>query len=167
MSFKSILIFSLLILVGCHSSKKSIHTTKPKNSNKVDYASKYGIKSKNEQLYREIDQWLGIPYKYAGKDKKGVDCSGLVCILLDKVYSYKIEGSSNTIHKKVNRISNYERREGDLVFFKINSDQITHIGLYLSNNKFIHSTVQKGVIISSLEEDYYKKYYYSSGRINR
>jgi lipoprotein Spr len=56
--------------------------------------------------------------------------------------------------------------EGDLVFFKIEGNQVSHIGVYLQNNKFVHATTKKGVIINDLDELYYKKYYFKSGRIN-
>ena len=46
-----------------------------------------------------------------------------------------------------------------------NSKKINHVGLYLKDNKFIHSTTQRGVIISSLYEEYYMKHYVASGRV--
>ena len=58
-----------------------------------------------------------------------------------------------------------ELRTGDLVFFKINNDKISHVGIYLKNNKFIHASSYRGVTVNDLDESYYKKYYYASGRV--
>ncbi|MGZ6519803.1 MAG: C40 family peptidase, partial [Bacteroidia bacterium] len=62
-------------------------------------------------------------------------------------------------------VSKNNLEEGDLVFFKIDGDNISHIGVYLQNNKFVHATTKKGVMVDDLDEDYYKKYYYKGGRI--
>ncbi len=56
-------------------------------------------------------------------------------------------------------------KEGDFVFIKIRKGQISHVGIYLGNNKFAHASVKTGVIISDLDEPYYKKYFYRGGRI--
>ena len=50
--------------------------------------------------------------------------------------------------------------EGDILFFKIKKGQISHVGVYLGNNTFAHASVHSGVIISDLDEDYYKKYFF-------
>jgi lipoprotein Spr len=58
-------------------------------------------------------------------------------------------------------------KEGDLVFFKIKQKRISHVGVYVGNNKFAHASVQNGVIISDLDEPYYKMYFYKGGRVER
>jgi lipoprotein Spr len=51
-----------------------------------------------------------------------------------------------------------KRREGDLVFFQIKSQKPSHVGILMKNNKFIHVSISEGVIVSSLEDEYYQKY---------
>ena len=58
-----------------------------------------------------------------------------------------------------------ELKEGDLVFFKIKSRTITHIGIYLGDNRFAHASSTRGVVISNLNEPYYSRYFYKGGRI--
>ena len=58
-----------------------------------------------------------------------------------------------------------ELKEGDLVFFKIKSRSITHIGIYLGDNRFAHASSSRGVVISNLNEPYYSRYFYKGGRI--
>lgn len=165
----SILISStLLFFASCKSSKT---TSNPETSSskkiKSKYASLIGVSENqisNITLYSFIDEWYGVPYKYSGKSKSGIDCSGFTSLLLQKVYNKNIGGPATSIYEQCKSISKKDLREGDLVFFKIESDKISHVGVYLQNNKFVHASTKKGVIINDLNEDYYKKYYYKSAR---
>ncbi len=56
-------------------------------------------------------------------------------------------------------------REGDLVFFKTNGSSVSHVGVYLINDKFVHASTSSGVMISDLNETYWKKYYVGGGRV--
>jgi lipoprotein Spr len=65
----------------------------------------------------------------------------------------------------VNPLNKEELKEGDLVFFKINSRAISHVGVYLGDNKFAHASSSRGVMISNLNEPYWRRYYYKGGRL--
>jgi murein DD-endopeptidase / murein LD-carboxypeptidase len=56
-------------------------------------------------------------------------------------------------------------KEGDLVFFKIKKNIISHVGIYLGNGKFAHASMHSGIIVSDLDEPYYKKYFYKATRV--
>lgn len=116
-------------------------------------------------LYREVYSWLGVRYKYAGLTKRGVDCAGFVKNICNSVYGCQLSGSARDHYKKCVPIERSDLQEGDLVFFKIKQSQISHVGLYLGNNKFVHASVHGGVMINDLNENYYNKYYYISGRL--
>lgn len=119
----------------------------------------------NLKLYNEVYDWLGVPYRYGGRSKAGTDCSGFASQIYKHVYNYSISGGSADIYKHLIPVNKSELKEGDLVFFKIKHARISHVGIYLSNNKFIHATSYgKSVTISDLNEIYYKKYYFSAGR---
>ncbi len=117
-------------------------------------------------LYYQVYEWIGTRYKYSGETKKGIDCSGFVSKMYDRVYCIPLSGGSRDIYSQVkeNNIKKSELKEGDILFFKIKKGQISHVGIYLGNNKFAHASVQSGVIISDLNEPYYKKYFYKAGR---
>lgn len=116
-------------------------------------------------LWKFINEWEGTPYRYGGKDKEGIDCSAFVVIMSDKIFNKKISGSSADLYNSSKPININEVVAGDLVFFKIESKKVSHVGLLLYNGKFIHASVSKGVIISDLSEKYYEKYFFSFGRI--
>lgn len=121
----------------------------------------------NHRLYVESAGWLGVPYRRGGNSKRGVDCSGLTSHLYKKVYHKKLERNSDEQRtKNCHKVSKRNLREGDLVFFHNGRKKRTasHVGIYLKNNKFIHASTSKGVIISNLNEDYYRKHWLSGGR---
>ncbi|MDQ3048077.1 MAG: NlpC/P60 family protein [Bacteroidota bacterium] len=116
-------------------------------------------------LFHKVYEWKGTRYKYAGKTKKGIDCSGFVSELYRQAYCIELHGGSKDLWPLVHPVEREELREGDILFFKIRKGQISHVGVYLGNNKFAHASVHSGVIISGLEEDYYKKYFFKGGRM--
>lgn len=119
----------------------------------------------NSQLYQFVDDWLNVKYKYAGVDKKGVDCSGLANALYFSVYNKEIPRASADIASASEKVALSDLKEGDFVFFSIKSGRIDHVGVYLANKRFVHSSTSKGVIISNLAHPYYAKYFTTGGRI--
>ncbi len=119
----------------------------------------------NPCLYYEVFDWIGTHYKYAGKTKKGIDCSGFVSEMYRCAYCIDLQGGSRDIWPLVKQVEKTDLQEGDILFFKIKKGQISHVGVYLGNNKFAHASVGNGVIISDLNEDYYKKRFYKGGRL--
>lgn len=120
----------------------------------------------NPYLYYKVYEWLGTRYRYAGDTKQGIDCSGFVSRMYKDVYCITLSGGSRDIFPVTTPVEKNELQEGDILFFKIKKGQISHVGVYLGNNKFAHASVKSGVIISDLDEDYYKRYFYKGGRIN-
>jgi lipoprotein Spr len=119
----------------------------------------------NPRLYSSISDWLNVPYKYSGKSKSGIDCSGFVCEMYKDCYNIQLAGSSRDMFKSVDPLRRSDLREGDLVFFKINKSRISHVGIYLGQNKFAHASTKKGVIISDLDDPYYQASFYKGGRV--
>jgi lipoprotein Spr len=160
----------MIFLYSCKSSQNiSKETNKKSETKKVQetYAGLLGVDQKkisNTALYSFIDEWYGVPYKYGQKSKNGIDCSGFTCILYQEVYKKNLNGTAENIYEQSRSVSRSDLKEGDLVFFKIDSKKISHIGIYLQNNKFVHASTKKGIMISDLNEEYFKKYYYKGGR---
>ncbi len=119
----------------------------------------------NPYLFHQVYKWKGTRYKYAGKTKKGIDCSGFVSEMYRETYCLELHGGSKDLWPLVHPVEKEDLQEGDILFFKIRNGQISHVGVYLGNNKFAHASVHSGVIISGLEEAYYKKYFFKGGRL--
>ncbi len=139
------------------------------NASVSKYATIIGIPAdelKNKKLVQFLDVWYGVPYKYGGADKNGIDCSHLVCKIFQDVYDKKIVGNAVDLEKMCDHVKESKLKEGDLVFFKIENKNISHVGVYIANNHFMHASSKRGVMISDLTEPYFKKYYHTAGRIN-
>ena len=113
----------------------------------------------------EIGYWLDESHQ--GDSKRGTDCSGLVYQVYRKVYRTQVPRNTEDLKKESNKVAKRNLREGDLVFFTSSRSKkkVAHVGIYLKNGKFIHSSTSKGVIVSNLNESYYTKHWISGGRI--
>jgi cell wall-associated NlpC family hydrolase len=121
----------------------------------------------DNKLLELIESWYGTKYKYGGQTRDGVDCSGFAKAFMSSYYDITITRSSADQYKQCAvKVKKKKLKQGDLVFFKTNGSRggITHVGVYLCNNKFVHAATSSGVMISDLDEDYYKARFVSGGR---
>lgn len=121
----------------------------------------------NHKLYMEATDWIGTPYRAGGDSKRGTDCSGLAYQVFRKVYHTQLPRNTEDLKDKSDKVAKRNLREGDLVFFTSSRSRkkVAHVGIYLKDGKFIHASTSKGVIVSSLNEDYYTKHWISGGRM--
>ena len=126
---------------------------------------RFSSQFRDTTLSKEVRMWLGTPYRRGGSSKNGTDCSGFVKNIYKNVYGLDLSHSSRDMYKEVCPVHKQELAEGDLVFFKTRGKRISHVGVYIKDNKFVHSSSRNGVIISSLDEKYYKKRYFAGGRV--
>jgi murein DD-endopeptidase / murein LD-carboxypeptidase len=119
----------------------------------------------NSELYSFVSAWYGAPYRYSGCERSGVDCSCFSNILYEQVYHKKIPRTAAEMYSICRKKSLDDAREGDLLFFKIGGNIISHVGIMLRRGYFVHSSTSRGVVISSMSEAYYKKYFFCAGEI--
>ena len=124
----------------------------------------------NKALYKEIKSWLGTPYSGGGHTKQvGTDCSGFVMELYLTVYNIPLERRGGLqYYNNCTPIDKEALREGDLVFFNNGEGgKISHVGIYLKDNKFAHASSSRGVVIDDLTAKYYVKHFFAAGRVKR
>lgn len=151
----SILVLSIIITLMCNSC----------GSSKV--TSAYNVDCKNKRLKNAVEYWLGTPYKYGGDSKQGVDCSGMVMQVYKTVYNKSLHRSAYDImDKDCKKIKFSKLKEGDLVFFATSTTgKVNHVGIYLYDDKFVHASSSKGVIISSLTNNYYVRTFKTAAKV--
>ena len=121
----------------------------------------------NFSLYGFIEDWYGVRYRMGGNDKSGIDCSAFVQRLYENVFCTNLVRTAlEQFHMCRFVLSQDSLEEGDLVFFHTRGKKrVTHVGIYLMNNFFVHASSSQGVMISSLNEDYWSRYYAGAGKV--
>jgi lipoprotein Spr len=120
----------------------------------------------NKTLLESVDQWYGVRYRTGGNGKSGIDCSGFTVAVYASAYGINLPRVAREQYRISRKISTTELQEGDLLFFNTRGSGVSHVGVYLGNNKFIHATVSKGVMVNGLFEPYYLKRFIGAGRID-
>ena len=118
-----------------------------------------------KNLLESVDDWYGVRYRSGGNTKTGVDCSGFTVAVYLAAYGISLPRVSRDQYRISRKISTTELQEGDLVFFNTRGSGVSHVGVYLGNNKFIHASVSRGVMVSGLFEPYYLQRFVGAGRI--
>lgn len=149
----------------------------PDNLSDIEKANwlqlKYSIKMdvaveeiNNIPLLTKIDEWWGTPYCLGGSSKGCIDCSYFTLDVMKATYNINLKRTAAEQYEQSEKIDWADLKEGDLIFFKTEGRKnITHVGIYLTNNKFAHASTSQGVTISDLTESYWQKRLYSLGRV--
>ena len=136
-------------------------------SDEKDYQTE-GLAKDKSILINFVNQWLDTPYKYGGMSKSGVDCSGFSSIVMREVYDIILPRTAEEQYNSGEKIWDSWLSTGDLVFFKnFRGHGIDHVGIFLGNNQFAHATESNGVIVSDLNENYYRNQYVGACRYKK
>jgi cell wall-associated NlpC family hydrolase len=121
----------------------------------------------NIKLLNFMEYWYGAPYHYGGSTRDGIDCSAFASLLMSAVYGIdNLPRMSKDQYFAGRRIGRDELQEGDLIFFHTMGKHrsVTHVGVYLRNQKFVHASIS-GVMISDMGEGYYSKHFSGAARV--
>ncbi len=157
-----------MILAGRRAASKGAATVESASAVQLKYAVLMNTEVESlpsRSLLDAVDEWYGVRYRSGGNTKSGVDCSGFTCAVYAAMYGYALPRVSRDQYRISRKLSMAELEEGDLVFFNTNGRGISHVGVYLGHNKFIHASVSRGVMVNDLSEKYYSVRYYGAGRI--
>jgi len=146
----------LLTTASCSSSKRSKRSTSERTTS-VTQKSATSLKA-------FVQEWEGVPYRYGGTSKSGVDCSGFVGVLYQEVYQKDLSRTTQELASTSKAVGKSALKEGDLVFFDMQGKKKSHVGVYLNDGSFVHASSSKGVIVSNLNTPYYQDAFESGAR---
>ena len=109
------------------------------------------------------NEWKNVKYKMGGVSKTGIDCSAFTQKIYKDKFGIELSRTTRTQVNEGIEVARSELQPGDLVFFKTSKTD-RHVGVYVGNNKFLHSSI-RGVQYTSLDKPFYKKNYWTSRRI--
>jgi lipoprotein Spr len=148
----------ILLLSAC-SSAPNRDINNPSEKGALNNAA--AVKSQLMQLHKE---WKGTPYRFGGMSKRGIDCSGFVAVGFKDKFGITLPRTTDEQRIIGQSVSKSQLREGDLVFFKTGWST-RHVGIYIGNHQFLHASTSQGVMISSLNNSYWKQKYWLARRL--
>ena len=129
----------------------------------VDSSSTVSL-SRQDLLYREAKIWQGTPHQWGGTSRSGIDCSALVQAIYSDAFEISLPRTTRDQSRIGKRVPRSKLKVGDLIFYKINS-RTRHVGIYMGNDSFVHSSKSEGVAISPLDTPYWARRYWMARRI--
>lgn len=141
----------------------SCSTTLPDRSSRFSENDALDIRCQN--VMQVAQYWIGVPYLYGGNDYRGVDCSGFVQAVYADVFRIELPRTTTEMYETGTYVRNGIFACGDLLFFKdIRGRGVDHVGIYIGEDRFIHASSSGGVVISNLENPYYKEHFVAARR---
>lgn len=171
----------IALLVSCGASRGGVKTAN-RNGNdktvKINHGSKKpqsdkfvlekNLDKETKTLLSEAESWIGVPYLYGGNDRNGIDCSGFVLQVYLKALKISLPRTSRQQNEYCTSVKRERLQPGDLVFFdtkrKIDGT-VSHVGLYVGDGNMIHASTSKGVILTSIDSDFYSSRFLGGGRV--
>lgn len=118
------------------------------------------------RMRRVINSYLGVPYRWGGMSRSGMDCSGFVKVVYRQALEVALPRQTDEMYAEGWPVARSELVFGDLVFFEnVEQRGVSHVGVYLGDNEFVHASTTGGVVVSSLDEPYYRVRYVGARRV--
>ena len=115
-------------------------------------------------LWSQAEAWAGVPYRYGGMDRRGVDCSAFVQLTLRERLGRSVPRTTALQARAGTPIAHGDMQPGDVVFFR-NPQGSRHVGLYLGEGAFVHASQSRGVIVSRLDSGYWAPRFVAARRL--
>ena len=119
------------------------------------------------QVTQRAFSMIGTPYRWGGTSPKGFDCSGLVKYVFRDVDDVELPRTARAIYQSSNpKVARRDLQPGDLVFFRIRSRNVDHVGIYVGNDRFVHAPRRgQKVKVANLNDKYWQRHYLAAKRV--
>jgi NlpC/P60 family len=118
-----------------------------------------------DKFGRLLQEYLGTPYQGTSKYQAGIDCSRFTSEVYRRFDDLRLPRVARDQARSGQSVSRSHLRYGDLVFFAIGGKTVSHVGIYIGDESFIHASSSRGVVIDKLGSSYWRKYYHSARRV--
>ncbi|QEW07672.1 NlpC/P60 family protein [Nitrincola iocasae] len=152
-----LLLTLLLLLTGCFSTGRQV--SQPLTSAPEIVGMQGDIRLVLEQQYQA---WAGTPYRLGGDDRQGIDCSALVQSIFTDAFDVQLPRTTSEQVAVGDVVTRQALQPLDLVFFRTGRNQ--HVGIYLGAGEFLHASTSRGVMISKLDNPYWKRNFWTARR---
>ena len=156
------MILAVLFFWGCASNPRYTPEKLPPRKIPISYGKREIDRVRMGQV---IESYLSTPFREGGADHAGVDCSGLVVAVYRDYSGMKLPHDSRKLFQLVKQVERNDLKFGDLVFFSDMGWLASHVGVYIGSDRFVHVSKSQGVVISSLQDEYYRKGYLGARRV--
>lgn len=139
-------------------------------SGRAEQASRgyyHDLRSKGAQIATMAQQYLHVPYVWAGSSPRGFDCSGFIYYLYTQ-QGISVPRMADEQYYAGQQVEKRDLQLGDLVFFETYEPGPSHVGIYIGSGSFIHASSGAGeVTITPLSKPYYAARYLGARRLTR
>jgi len=147
-------LFSLLVIFGCA----------PRPLIRPEIPGARSLGDVEDRIRAEAEAWEKTPHVLGGAGKDGIDCSGFVALVNQKLFGIELPRTAEEQAGTGTPVPRKQLQAGDLVFFMPSSKK-PHVGIYLSRGEFVHVSSSRGVMISNVHDPYWWDCYWTARRI--
>ena len=158
------------LLTACGSIRPAPRYTDSTDAGAVVRELELRRRATPNRLARVVDGYLGIPYKWGGTTRAGMDCSAFTRAIFRETYGVELPRTSKQMYGVGWAIpQGQDLKPGDLVFFKntYSGPGVSHVGIYLCEGRFAHASSSKGGTITPLNNPYFQPRYVGARRVER
>lgn len=116
-----------------------------------------------QALLAQHARWVGTPYRLGGTSRGGVDCSALVQNVFEETFRLSLPRTTGEQVNQGRPVARDELAPGDLVFFRP-PGTYRHVGIYVGEGRFLHASSSRGVMISTLDNSYWRRHFWQARR---
>lgn len=129
-------------------------------------SSEFTKNMSSDEVMFKIIEYINTPYLWGGTSKRGIDCSAFIQTVMYQALGVELPRTSLEQSGVGEPVEKSDLKFGDLVFFDtMRKGRVTHVGMYLGNGYFAHSGSKSGVIVASLDDEFYTRTYLKARRV--
>jgi lipoprotein Spr len=159
-----LIIPAIFLISACSYHPPSKHPPLAHHGYKTPVPVKRPKQSIRHKLLNQYSAWKGVPYRYGGLSKQGIDCSGFVFLTFKQQLDIHIPRTTAKQSQSGRSIDYRDIQTGDLLFFKTDV-KVRHVGIYVGDQQFIHASTSQGVMLSDINNPYWQRHFWKAKRL--